>query len=201
MSGAMPTSPAVSELTITSYQETITVKAINGRRQSRQIGGQYWKIRARYNNLTRAEFAPIEAFLMSQRGSYDSFTFTPPILSVPQGTDPGTPLVNGASQTGRSVVTDGWGTGSAQTVLKAGDFIKFTNHSKVYQITADATCDVSGNATLTIEPELQTSPADNEAIVTNPVPFTVFNEGKVIEMSTGVNDVFNFSISFCEAIS
>ena len=201
MSGAFPTSPSATDLTITSYQQSITVKTINGRRQTRQIGGQYWKIRARYNNLTRAEFAPIEAFLMNQRGGYDSFTFTPPVLSIPQGSDPGTPLVNGAGQTGRSVVTDGWGSGSAQTVLKAGDFIKFTNHSKVYQITADATCDVSGNATLAIEPELQTSPADNEAIVTNPVPFTVFNENNVIELSTGVNDVFSFTVSFCEAIS
>ena len=110
-------------------------------------------------------------------------------------------MVNGASQTGRSVVTDGWGTGSALTVLKAGDFIKFTNHSKVYQITADATCDTSGNATLAIEPELQTSPGNNEAIVTNPVPFTVFNDNDVVELSTGVNDVFTFTVSFCEAIS
>ena len=201
MSGALPTSPAVAKLKISSYQETVTVKAINGRRQTRQLGGQYWKIYATYPNMTRAEFAPIQAFMMKQRGAYDSFTYTPPILSVPQGQDPGTPLVNGAAQTGRSVVTDGWGTGATLTVLKAGDFIKFTNHSKVYQVTADATCDTSGNATLTIEPELQTSPGNNEAIVTTAVPFTVFSESPVIEMATDVNDVFTFSLNLCEAIT
>lgn len=201
MSGAVPSSPAVASVRISSYQNSIVTKTISGRRQARLLGGQYFKIYAQYPNMTRAQFAPIMAFIMKQRGSYDTFTFTPPIVSTPQGTDPGTPLVNGASQTGRSVVTDGWGTGATLTVLKAGDFIKFTNHSKVYQITDDATCDVSGNATLSIEPELQTSPSDNEAIVTDDVPFTVYNESGVITLATNVADVYSFSLNLCEAIS
>lgn len=200
MSGALPTSPAVASVKINSYQETIVTQTISGKRQARVIGGQYFKISAQYPNMTREQFAPIMAFMMKQRGSYDTFTFTPPVVSKPQGVNPGTPLVNGASQTGRSIITDGWGTGAVLTVLKAGDFFKFTNHTKVYQVTDDVTCDTSGNATINFEPELQTSPSNNEALVTDDVPFTVFNETNVITMATGVNNVFSFQLNLCEAL-
>jgi hypothetical protein len=199
MSGALPTSPAFADLKITSYQQTIVAKAISGRRQTRLIGGQYWKLYATYPPMTRAEFAPIYAFMMKQRGSFDTFTVKPPVLKDAAGATQGTPLVNGASQTGRSIVTDGWGTGAEITVLKAGDFIGFTNHTKIYMVTGDVTCDTSGNATIAIEPELQTSPSDNEALVVDNVAFTVYSESGIFETTTNTSNVFSFSLNLCEA--
>jgi hypothetical protein len=130
-----------------------------------------WKFKLEYPPMTRATFAPLDAFLVAQRGQYGTFTFVLFGHESPLGVATGTPLVKGASQTGRSVTTDGW-TINQIGIMKAGDFAKFGGHTKVYMITADVNSDGSGNATLTIEPALMTSPADNEAITVSNVPFT-----------------------------
>lgn len=100
------------------------------------------------------------------------------------GTKAGTPLVNGASQTGSSLATDGWTASSA--VLKRGDIITIEGVYRVHPetklstgvlqqfvVTEDVTADVSGNATVKISPSIVTtgafknvsgSPADNAQI-------------------------------------
>ena len=199
MSGALPTSPAFADLEIQSLQKTIVARSISGRRQVRQIGGQYWKLSASYPPMTRTDFAPIWAFMVKQRGSFDTFTVVPPVIGTPQGPGGGTPLVDGASQTGRTIVTDGWPTGGTLTILKAGDFIKFANHTKVYMVTADATCDTNGDSTISIEPALLTSPANDTAITYSSVPFTVYFDGDIVEFSTDQTGVYQFKIDLCEA--
>ena len=57
--------------------------------------------------------------------------------------------------------------------LKAGDYIKFASHNKVYMVVADVTADGSNEATLTIEPPLITALADDSAVTYDNVPFTV----------------------------
>lgn len=101
-----------------------------------------------------------------------------------------TPLVNGANQTGSSIVTDGWGTGYA---LKKGDIVTFGGVYAVNPLSKVSTgqlqkfvltADVSGttDATLSISPSiiltgaLQTvtaSPADN-AVITYWGEFSAF---------------------------
>lgn len=70
----------------------------------------------------------------------------------------GTVLVNGASQTGSSLVVDG-----LSAAPQAGDVFKIAGVDLVYTVTADATVS-SGGATLAINPALASSPADNAAI-------------------------------------
>ena len=95
----------------------------------------------------------------------------------------GTPLVNGASQTGSSLVTDGWTAGNTitkGTVFTIAGVYMVHPETKVstgklqqFVVTADVTVDGSGNATLSISPSITTSgayqtvsgsPADNAAI-------------------------------------
>jgi len=199
MSGALPTSPAFSSLKISSSQPTFVTQAISGRRQTRQIAGQRWEMTANFPPMTRAEFAPIYAFLIKQRGMFDSFTVAPPTVKNSLGTGAGTPLVNnaGGSQTGRSVITDGWSTGA--TVMKAGDFISFAGHTKIYMLTADATSDVGGNVTLAIEPGLVESPAENAVITTSGVAFTVALKNEMQEFALNVDDLFRFELDLEEA--
>jgi hypothetical protein len=97
----------------------------------------------------------------------------------------GTPLVNGASQTGASLITDGW-TAAAASRLKQGDVFTIANVFHVnpqtrqstgvlqqFVVTADVSSDGSGNATIPISPSITTSgafqtvnasPADNAAL-------------------------------------
>ena len=76
-------------------------------------------------------------------------------INVP---DYGTPLVNGASQTGSSLAIDG-----LNSAPQAGDAFKIAGVDKIYTVTANATV-TSGGATLAINPALASSPADNAVI-------------------------------------
>ena len=70
----------------------------------------------------------------------------------------GTVLINGGSQTGTSLIVDG-----LTAAPQAGDVFKIAGVDLVYTITADASVS-SGGATLSINPALDSSPADNAAI-------------------------------------
>jgi hypothetical protein len=76
-------------------------------------------------------------------------------INVP---DYGTVLVDGGSQTGTSLVVDG-----LTAAPQAGDVFKIAGVDLVYTVTVDATVS-SGGATLSINPALDSSPADNAAI-------------------------------------
>jgi hypothetical protein len=97
-----------------------------------------------------------------------------------------TPLVNGAGQSGSSIITDGWNN-NAQ-VLNRGDIVSFfasngvnpisyrdTGRKRNFVVTADVTADGSGNATIPISPDMNVDstspfqtvtalPADNAAV-------------------------------------
>lgn len=70
----------------------------------------------------------------------------------------GTVLINGAGQTGSSLVVDG-----LTYAPQAGDTFTVAGIEKVYTVLSDATVS-SGGATLSIAPSLASSPADNAAI-------------------------------------
>lgn len=184
----------------TSWQPTLVSLSHNLVRQARSRGGaQRWIIEATYPpNLSRAELAPLLAFSISQRGQYEIFTLVPPALwSTARGIATGTPLVNGAGQTGRTINTKGW-TASQTGILLAVDFIKFAGHDKVYLITADANSDGSGNASIVIEPALMSSPADNAAITVANVPFSVAFASDMQEFDLDPPNKHIFKVSFVE---
>ena len=198
MSGTFPTSPAFNSLNVKSVQHTYVSRALSGRRQDRQLGGQFWKLTATFPPMTRAEFAPIYAFVVKQRGRYESFTIVPAVVSTGQGSPAGTPLVNGASQTGRSLVTDGWNASIA--IFKAGDFLKIAGNDKVYMCTTDVSSDGSGNATISIEPALVASPADDGAITHSSVSFTVALTSGIQEFSTDTSGLYSYELDFEEVL-
>lgn len=86
------------------------------------------------------------------------------------GSKAGTPLVNGAGQTGATLVTDGWTASTA--ALKKGDVFTITGVFRVHPetkgstgvlqqfvATADGTADGTGNLTVQISPSIITSGA------------------------------------------
>lgn len=70
----------------------------------------------------------------------------------------GTVLVNGASQTGSSLIVDG-----LDSTPQLGDIFKIAGVDLIYTVTATPTV-TSGGATIAINPALDSSPADNAAI-------------------------------------
>lgn len=198
MSGAFPLTPAPNAIKIQSLQPTRVSVAHSLRRSTRTTGAQRWLVTADWTGLTRPQFAPVQAFVIAQRGQWDSFTMLLPGHKQPQGTATGTPLVNGSSQAGRTLATRGW-TANVTGILKAGDFIGITGQTKVYMVTADANSDGSGNAVLAIEPALMSAPADGAVLVVRNVPFTLALAGDTTEMAVQPPVLYNFSLPLVEA--
>ena len=84
-------------------------------------------------------------------------------------------------------------------VLKAGDFIGIAGQTKVYMVTADASSDGYGNATLVIEPALMAVPADGSSLVIRNVPFTLALSSDTQESAVTPGAFYNFSLQFAEA--
>jgi len=164
MSGTYPTTPEFQAINVESRQKNVYSETVSGRIQARQIGKQQWAFSAKYNPMTREEFAPVYAFLVSQRGRFGTFTIVPPVIGTTSGTATGT-MVSGTESAGSTSISVSGFTGT----IKAGDFVKFENHSKVYMVTADQT----GSGSITIEPGLVESVTSGDEITYTNVPFTM----------------------------
>lgn len=92
-----------------------------------------------------------------------------PYWHVRKGAGGGTPLVNGASQTGSSLIVDG-ASASITNWLRQGDMIQVPGCAVVFDVSANVNTDGSGNATIPISPPIfiGQSPADNAAVEINP---------------------------------
>lgn len=129
--------------------------------------GQIWQAQLSLSaNMTRAAAEAWIAFLLSLNGKQGTFLMGIAGSDTPQGIASGTPLVNGASQSGQSLVTDGW-TPSITGILKAGDLLQLGtgSNSRLYKNLTDANSNGGGQATLDIWPRIRISPADNDPIV------------------------------------
>ena len=198
MSGVYPTTINFMSLDIESTTNTLVSMAQSGRRNVRQTGTHKWRFMGRYTTLTREQFMPIFAFIMAQEGRFETFDFVPPDLATPQGNPSGSPTVNGASQTGTSLITQAWQ--ASTLIFKAGDVFKCNGHNKVYMITEDITSDGLGNATLKFQPPLVQSPVDLEDLTVTNVPFKVQLMSDLSKYSLTKPILYDFSVEFIEVI-
>jgi hypothetical protein len=200
MSGSFPTSPAASSVNIKSLEPTLVSVTQNLKRQVRRRGGQRWLLEVKFPPMTRTEFAPIYAFAMKQQGQFETFTYVPPVISTSQGDTSESPVVNGALSVGaNSAIIDGV-TDPKTGIIKAGDFFKFSGHSKVYMATADLDSNSAGGVTPTLNfaPNLLNAVADDETITFASVPFTVAFAQDITQFNTDVSALYGFSMSLVE---
>ena len=203
MSGALPNTDFTA-INIKSNQKTLVSETDSGKTFRRQVQGQRWSFTIKYPPMTRSDFAPIMAFIIKQRSRKENFTVTFPSYLNALGNETGTLLVDGVHAVADTTIAIDGFAGDGAGRLKAGDFIKFNSHNKVYMVVADATS--SSNAcTVTIEPPLTTALANNGAVTYDSVPFTVHMTSDVQEFETGAIDssgnlLFNYEFDVIEAI-
>jgi hypothetical protein len=188
-----PTSPEFQAVDIRLVYNNVRSQTRSGRTQVRNIGAGYWTFSVRYPRLRQTDFAPIYAFLASTKGGTDSFSITPPsAISDALGNATGTLRANGAHTAGdRTINMDG-----ISGTIKAGDFIKFANHTKVYMCTADFT----NSGTMTIEPGLSAAVADNEVVTFDDVPFQMRLARDVQEFRIAGLDQYIIEVDLIEAV-
>jgi len=200
MSGTFPSSPAPRDVSISSEQNTIVTTTASGRRQARQIDGQKFRLRVRFPVMTRAEFAPINAFIMKQRSQMESFQYVPPTIEDSLGVASGVISVNGAVSAGATSCSIDGMANSTNGIFKAGDYFRFTGQNKVYMVMADVNSNGSGAGTLTFEPPLRTAVSDNTIIIYSNVDFTVGLTGDIQEFNISTENYFQYEVDLIEVL-
>ena len=185
MSGAFPISNSkFSTMGIKSIQNTIISKSDSGKKLARQIDGQRFAFTAKIITGKKSDvYGELMAFIMKQRSRKENFTIIPPEIEDARGNETGTGLVNGVHADGDTTIAmDAFASDGAGR-FKAGDFLKFASHDKVYMVVSDVTSS-SNAATVTIEPPLTTALADDSVVTYDNVPFTVHLTNDVQDFGT-----------------
>lgn len=158
-----PTSGTMPE----SYSPTRVSVSHSLRRQVRSGNAQQWSFKLNWESLDRGEAGILAAFVNAQRGQYGAFEIGLPGAFKNSAANPtGTPRLVGVAAAGvQTLNTDGWA--ASKTVLKAGDFLRLSSGTKLYQVTSDVVSNASGVATVLIFPQLYAVAADNTALVVN----------------------------------
>jgi hypothetical protein len=159
----LPSTPRPSQLQwLPDSVVAVSRSPFNGKSQVQEYTGDRWLLSVALPPMERDKASPWFAAMNMLRGRRGTFLFGSYLWGTPEGTAAGTPLVKGASQSGLTLITDGWTPGSA--ILKAGDMFQIDN--SLYQNVTDVSANGSGEATLDIWPRLR-GHADNSSIVTN----------------------------------
>ena len=164
-----------------------------GRRQTIASGRGWWECQIVLPPIVgTTNVNAWRSFIAKARGRANDFQI--PVDPISQSASTATPLVNGAGQGGRALATDGWPVST--TVLVAGQFVTIDN--QLLQLTENVTSNGSGVATLTFEPPIRTSPADNAAIeYKNPFCLMYLVEEPTLSVEAGY--VYSLSLNLRES--
>lgn len=168
----------------------IFVSPLSGDTQSLELPGARWTMSFSFPPLLDDDAAELEAFLAQLRGQANRARVPLWGRETPRGTWAGTAAVNGASQTGASLICDGF---TAGATVKRGDMFNVGTAGELKRIVTDGTADGSGNLTIEFEPPLRNSPATDTVLVSsNPlVPYMIVQDPHLRSMRGlgGLTDV------------
>lgn len=154
-----PTSPVAKHTRFELVRMSgIATSPFSGAQQAHDWGGSLWMAQVSLPAMLRATADAWCAWAAKLRGRTNWFQMGDWDRRTPRGTW-GTPLVNGGSQVGNTLIIDGMG---AAGTGKAGDHFQIGTY--LHMLVEDVTADGSGNATIQFEPALRASPANDAAL-------------------------------------
>ena len=201
MAGQFPTDPNFRSLNFKDNRPTLLNQTLSGKKQVRQIGSQYFSFTVAMPAMQQEKANEVFAFLQKQKGSFEDFTIAAPLDNLGAAKGETDIQVVGSHVSGDATIAlDGF-TASQTGALKAGDLVKFANHSKVYMVQNNIDADSNGALTLQISPNLVTTLANNESVTVNKPSFTVYLENNEIMYSTDASGFYSISFDVREVIS
>jgi hypothetical protein len=166
----LPTATGISSITLRAINAVaISESPFTLKQQVVAHTGQRWEAEVTIPPIKREQAEVWVSFLVSLQGVRGTFLLGDPANATPRGSAssaPGTPLVNGASQTGDSLTIDGC-PASATGYLKAGDYIQLGGGSTatLHKVLQDVNTNGSGQATIDLWPYIRNAPSDNSTVV------------------------------------
>lgn len=201
---SLPASPVPLSILITPMTAvTVSIAPFSFRQVVQAHEGQMWQAELTYPLIPAAGglAGSWSAFMLSLNGPEGTMLLGNPDKRTAYGVATGAPLVNGASQTGNSLITNGW-TNGITNILKAGDHLQIGSGvtTRLYENLKDVNSDGSGNATLDIWPALHESPSDGATIVVSNPKGTFRLAGTENAWLSDVRDNLDFSFVAIEAL-
>lgn len=161
---AAPSTPGPVDTSLSRRNAVaISMSPFTFQQQAQRFAGQAWALTVTLPKMTREQAAEWAAFFGLLDGRFGTFRYRGPGGLTPRGSAAGTPVVDGADQTGNQLATRGW-TNSASGVLLKGDF--FQLGTSLHQVLEDVDADGSGEAAIKIWPRLRSVPDDGASLVT-----------------------------------
>lgn len=160
-----------------------------------------WRGTLSFPPMTTAEFRPIQAFVAQAEGGLNEFDIVIPTVSKSQSPNAGsvTATVDGAHTAGDETIAISTNAISANA-FKAGDLVRFANHTKVYMVSSDINGDGSGDATLNIKPGLVEDLTNGEALTTDDIPIRMILSTDVQEFQIGIDNLHGYELNVEETI-
>ena len=169
--------------------------------QVHKFTGSKWYSTVTLPPMKRSQANEWLAFFMQLNGQFGTFTMGDPDAKAVQGTISNTVAVNADFAVGAYDVTIDGADASESQLFKKGDYVQFNSGatSKLHMIIADVASNGSGVATLTIEPPLSATLANN-ATVTYASPKCVMRMTNN-ELTWSANHISLYGVSFtCEEV-
>lgn len=200
-----PTSltPSTSSWTLVTNTRRFT-SPLTSATQTVARKGTVWRVDLAFNNLTTTDRGVLQGFLAKLEGQVHRVRLKDHAFTR-QGTGGGTPLINGASQTGSSVVLDGAGTVS--NWLRAGDLLAWdkvsdsgTDNPQLHMCTTDVSSS-GGNVTVAISPPLRNSPPNNAPVnITDPEGVFMLASDPEWDNRPASSIISSFSVTFLQDV-
>lgn len=190
-----PVSPAFNAVNFKINTPTLMTQTNSGMTRRVGMGHSYYSFTVKYANLTRYDYGPIAGYISQLYGPLESFEIILPELSYSKATNQtSTTVTTSAVASAGADNVAVTGVGSGKNLLRAGDFFKFANHSKVYMCTTTWT---TGNP-LFFSGSLVKDVPSGTALVINEVPFTVILDGEAQEVEVGIGGITQIQLNMRE---
>jgi hypothetical protein len=141
--------------------EALTSSVFNQSTQSTVVGNAYWFVTVGIGPRRLSDMMDWEAFVLQFANTRDRVRFWDWRRETPRGTGAGAPVVDGAGQSGNTLLTRGWG--ASQDVLLAGDWVGV--NGELRRSLAVVTSDGAGNAAVVLDQPVRASPPDATPLV------------------------------------
>lgn len=194
----------VTPFTLSSNEPAFSADTVSLKVRRVKQGAQRWEM-----SFSTVMTDPADSFADMVDNFHNTVTLEMPQLNsrgetISQGTCNSVVTVDGTHAANDSTIAiEGM---TASSTINKGRFVKFSNHDKIYLVTAVCTADVAGQASLSIYPSLRTGVADGATLLyrdeTDSITFTGYRDITNVQGITYTDGVLSEfgSINLIEAL-
>jgi len=194
-----PTSPGFQTVDFSTVTPGITTETNSGKLRRSNFGHSYYTFTVRYPSLTYDQAQTIQGYINQTQGQVNSFEIVLPKISESRANNASATatLLTDYNAGARRVTVTGLSNGDE--VLKAGDYFKFSNHTKVYQTVSTVTANAAGQADIDFGGMLvSTVYSGNVTVDRSSVPFTCVIETENVDVSYNAGGITSIALEMRE---